>query len=81
MAVDNGEAPAAAMAVAVTGTRTVTPAKTKVTLATFDLPYITFYYNQKLLLYSLPQGAGDFQDLTARMTDALAYFYQLAGQT
>ncbi|KAM3411851.1 hypothetical protein ACQJBY_003492 [Aegilops geniculata] len=82
MAVDNGDA--AAMAVAVTGTRTVAPAKTKVTLATFDLPYITFYYNQKLLLYRLPQGAGDFQDVTARMADALgdalAYFYPLAGR-
>ncbi|VAH21314.1 unnamed protein product [Triticum turgidum subsp. durum] len=81
MAVDNGDA---AMAVAVTGTRTVAPAKTKVTLATFDLPYITFYYNQKLLLYRLPQGAADFQDVTARMADALgdalAYFYPLAGR-
>jgi BAHD acyltransferase len=81
MAVENG---AAAMAVTVTGTRTVAPAKTKVTLATFDLPYITFYYNQKLLLYRLAPGAGDFQDVTARMADALgdalAYFYPLAGR-
>ena len=86
MAVENGkeqlEAPAAT--VTVTGTRTVAPAKSKVTLATFDLPYITFYYNQKLLLYRLAPGDAAFHDVVARMSaslgDALAYFYPLAGR-
>jgi BAHD acyltransferase len=70
--------------VTVTSTRTVAPAAAKCVLATFDLPYITFYYNQKLLLYRLPNGASDFPDAVARMSaslsDALAYFYPLAGR-
>uniref|UniRef100_A0A0D3H396 BAHD acyltransferase DCR n=1 Tax=Oryza barthii TaxID=65489 RepID=A0A0D3H396_9ORYZ len=80
-AVDN--APPAPV-VTVTSTRTVAPAAAKCVLATFDLPYITFYYNQKLLLYRLPNGASDFPDAVARMSaslsDALAYFYPLAGR-
>ena len=80
MAVENGtEAPA----VTVTGTRTVAPSKNRCTLATFDLPYITFYYNQKLLLYRTP-AAFSFPDAVARMTaalaDALRVFYPLAGR-
>uniref|UniRef100_A0A0A9AIH1 BAHD acyltransferase DCR n=1 Tax=Arundo donax TaxID=35708 RepID=A0A0A9AIH1_ARUDO len=85
MAVENGtnnEAAAPAPAVTVTPTRTVAPAKNRCTLATFDLPYITFYYNQKLLLYRTP--AADFPDAVARMTaalaDALRVFYPLAGR-
>ncbi|KQJ94674.1 BAHD acyltransferase DCR [Brachypodium distachyon] len=71
-------------AVTVTGSRTVAPSKRKpTTLATFDLPYITFYYNQKLLLYRLP-SAVDFHDAAARMAaslaDALALFHPLAGR-
>ena len=84
MAVENGsadEAAAATVAVTVTGARTVAPAKNRCTLATFDLPYITFYYNQKLLLY---RAAPDFPDAVARMTaalaDALRVFYPLAGR-
>lgn len=80
MAVENGSADEAA-AVTVTGARTVAPAKNRCTLATFDLPYITFYYNQKLLLY---RAAPDFPDAVARMTaalaDALRVFYPLAGR-
>lgn len=68
--------------VTVTSTRPVAPAKNRCALSTFDLPYITFYYNQKLLLYRAP--AADFPDAVARMTaalaDALRVFYPLAGR-
>jgi BAHD acyltransferase len=85
MGVENGSSPCPAVdaAVTVTGARTVAPAKNRCTLATFDLPYITFYYNQKLLLY---RTAPDFPfpDAVARMTaalaDALRVFYPLAGR-
>ncbi|XP_062191382.1 BAHD acyltransferase DCR-like [Phragmites australis] len=79
MAVENQPAP-----VTVTATRTVAPATNRCTLATFDLPYITFYYNQKLLLYRTPAAAAAFPDAVARMTaalaDALRVFYPLAGR-
>ena len=69
------------VAVTVTGSRTVAPAKSRCALATFDLPYITFYYNQKLLLY---RTAVDFPEAVARLTaalsDALRVFYPLAGR-
>jgi BAHD acyltransferase len=78
MAVENG---GTEQAVTVTATRTVAPSKNQCTLATFDLPYITFYYNQKLLLYRTPDS---FPDAVARMTaalaDALRVFYPLAGR-
>ncbi|OEL38116.1 BAHD acyltransferase DCR [Dichanthelium oligosanthes] len=91
MAVENGssstndETTTVAPAVTVTGTRTVAPGKSRCTLATFDLPYITFYYNQKLLLYRNPSNAAfDFPDAVARITaalsDALRVFYPLAGR-
>ncbi|KAL6859156.1 hypothetical protein ACP4OV_018158 [Aristida adscensionis] len=74
---------APAPAVTVTGSRAVAPAKNRCALATFDLPYITFYYNQKLLLYRAP-AAFDFPDAAARVTaalaDALRVFYPLAGR-
>jgi BAHD acyltransferase len=86
---ENGSSAAAAAdetsAVTVTGTRTVAPARSRCALATFDLPYITFYYNQKLLLYRTAAGAPvDFPDAVARITaalaDALRVFYPLAGR-
>ncbi|GMP24545.1 hypothetical protein CsSME_00001772 [Camellia sinensis var. sinensis] len=51
-------------------------------LVTFDLPYIGFYYNQKLLMY---KGCGsDFEDMVERLKDGLGVvledFYQLAGK-
>lgn len=50
-------------------------------LVTFDLPYIAFYYNQKLLIY---KGVVDFEDLVVKMKDGLALvleeFHQLAGK-
>nr|CAB3481754.1 unnamed protein product [Digitaria exilis] len=68
--------------VRVTGSRTVAPSKSRCSLATFDLPYITFYYNQKLLLYRTP--VTDFPDAVARVTaslaDALRVFFPLAGR-
>ncbi|CAO2186490.1 unnamed protein product [Urochloa humidicola] len=91
MAVENGKssgsnttAGAEEPAVRVTRTRTVAPAKSRCELATFDLPYITFYYNQKLLLYRTATTADSFPDAVARMSaalaDALRVFYPLAGR-
>ncbi|CAD6245593.1 unnamed protein product [Miscanthus lutarioriparius] len=88
MGVENGSSPSpaddAAAAVTVTGARTVAPAKNRCTLATFDLPYITFYYNQKLLLYRAAPDVVPFPDAVARMTaalaDALRVFYPLTGR-
>jgi BAHD acyltransferase len=81
MAMENGGSESSP-AVTVTGNRSVAPAKNRCTLATFDLPYITFYYNQKLLLYRAPDGS--FPDAVERMTAALAealrVFYPLAGR-
>ncbi|RLM62192.1 BAHD acyltransferase DCR [Panicum miliaceum] len=87
MAVENGSGSGSSIStkeqvvVTVTGSRTVSPAKSRCALATFDLPYITFYYNQKLLLY---RTALDFPDAVARITaalsDALRVFYPLAGR-
>lgn len=49
-------------------------------LVTFDLPYLAFYYNQKLLFY---KGA-DFDDMVNKLKDGLGVvleeFYQLAGK-
>ncbi|KAH6804569.1 HXXXD-type acyl-transferase family protein [Perilla frutescens var. frutescens] len=50
-------------------------------LVTFDLPYLAFYYNQKLLLY---KGGDDFDDIVEKLNDGLALvleeFHQLAGK-
>ncbi|PUZ52723.1 hypothetical protein GQ55_6G292600 [Panicum hallii var. hallii] len=85
MAAENGSGSSIStkeqVVVTVTGSRTVSPAKSRCALATFDLPYITFYYNQKLLLY---RTALDFPDAVARiaaaLSDALRVFYPLAGR-
>ncbi|KAA8533694.1 hypothetical protein F0562_031211 [Nyssa sinensis] len=49
-------------------------------LVTFDLPYLAFYYNQKLLIYK----GGDFEDIVEKLKDGLRVvleeFYQLAGK-
>lgn len=51
-------------------------------LVTFDLPYIAFYYNQKLLIYK--GGESDFEGTVERLKDGLGVvleeFYQLAGK-
>ncbi|KAK8497858.1 hypothetical protein V6N13_032513 [Hibiscus sabdariffa] len=49
-------------------------------LVTFDLPYLAFYYNQKLLFYK----CGEFQDKVEKLKDGLRVvleeFYQLGGK-
>ncbi|KAK6936814.1 hypothetical protein RJ641_033844 [Dillenia turbinata] len=49
-------------------------------LVTFDLPYLAFYYNQKLLVY---KGC-DFEEMVGKLKDGLGLvleeFYQLAGK-
>ncbi|CAK9185055.1 unnamed protein product [Ilex paraguariensis] len=49
-------------------------------LITFDLPYLGFYYNQKVLIYK----GENFEDLVDKLKDGLSVvledFYQLAGK-
>ncbi|GFY84174.1 HXXXD-type acyl-transferase family protein [Actinidia rufa] len=51
-------------------------------LVTFDLPYIAFYYNQKLLFYK--GGDSDFEERVEKLKEGLGVvleeFYQLAGK-
>ncbi|KAL3630627.1 hypothetical protein CASFOL_023611 [Castilleja foliolosa] len=51
-------------------------------LVTFDLPYLAFYYNQKLIIYK--GGHDKFEDIVGNLKDGLALvleeFYQLAGK-
>ncbi|KAA8539941.1 hypothetical protein F0562_026633 [Nyssa sinensis] len=51
-------------------------------LVTFDLPYLAFYYNQKLLIYK--GGHQDFDNIVEKLKDGLGVvlqdFYQLAGK-
>ena len=51
---------------------------------TFNLPYITFYYNQKLLLYKIKTAWEDFEGIVGRMKEGLAtvldHLYPLAGR-
>ncbi|KAI4340890.1 hypothetical protein MLD38_025684 [Melastoma candidum] len=51
-------------------------------LVTFDLPYLAFYYNQKLLFYKVEDGG--FEGIVAKLKDGLGAvlddFYQLAGK-
>ncbi|KAK4492753.1 hypothetical protein RD792_000072, partial [Penstemon davidsonii] len=50
-------------------------------LVTFDLPYLAFYYNQKLLFY---KGCENFEEIVEKLKDGLVLvleeFYQLAGK-
>ncbi|KAL7214243.1 hypothetical protein ACSBR1_026622 [Camellia fascicularis] len=52
-------------------------------LVTFDLPYLAFYYNQKLLIYKGGVGV-DFEEIVGRLKDGLGVvleeFYQLGGK-
>ena len=49
-------------------------------LVTFDLPYLAFYYNQKLLFYK----GNDFEGMVKKLKESLGVvlveFYQLAGR-
>ena len=51
-------------------------------LVTFDLPYLAFYYNQKLLIYKLGDGEFDkaVEELKESLSLVLEDFYQLAGK-
>ncbi|XP_043715464.1 BAHD acyltransferase DCR-like isoform X2 [Telopea speciosissima] len=54
-------------------------------LVTFDLPYVTFYYNQKLLLYKGQNSNFDYwEEMVGKMKEALGEilvdFYPLAGR-
>ncbi|KAM7273746.1 hypothetical protein ACFE04_028410 [Oxalis oulophora] len=50
-------------------------------LVTFDLPYLAFYYNQKLMFY---KGSGNFEEMVEKLKEGLGVtleeFYQLAGK-
>ncbi|KAJ8442028.1 hypothetical protein Cgig2_007866 [Carnegiea gigantea] len=52
-------------------------------LVTFDLPYLAFFYNQKLLIYKIGNGS-DFEHVVEKLKDGLSQvlvdFYQLAGK-
>ncbi|KAJ0042256.1 hypothetical protein Pint_17494 [Pistacia integerrima] len=71
--------------VKVTGKTHVKPGKIigrrECQLITFDLPYLAFYYNQKLLLY---KGNDGFDAMVEKLKDGLKVvleeFYQLAGK-
>lgn len=75
----------ATMKVTVTGKTHVKPGKVigrrECQLVTFDLPYLAFYYNQKLLLY---KGNDEFDAIVEKLKDGLRVvleeFYQLAGK-
>ena len=53
-------------------------------LVTFDLPYLAFYYNQKLLLYGDNGGEVRFPEMVEKLKDGLETvlepFHQLAGR-
>ncbi|GAB4858298.1 hypothetical protein Ancab_009770 [Ancistrocladus abbreviatus] len=51
-------------------------------LVTFDLPYLAFYYNQKLLFYKV--SGSEYEEMVAKLKDGLSLvleeFYPLAGK-
>lgn len=51
-------------------------------LTTFDLSFVTFHYNQKIILYPSPaQGfASAVESLKKSLSEALVHFYPLAGR-
>lgn len=53
-------------------------------LVTFDLPYLAFYYNQKILLYGDNGGEVRFPEMVEKLKDSLETvlepFHQLAGR-
>lgn len=52
----------------------------EIPLTTFDLPYVTFYYNQKLLLYKGAESEGVVEKLKEGLAVVLDEFYPLAGK-
>ncbi|XP_042510091.1 BAHD acyltransferase DCR-like isoform X1 [Macadamia integrifolia] len=87
MAIENGSKKADKM-VKVTKKDMVLPSKDlgrrECPLVTFDLPYVTFYYNQKLLLYKGNSFIDDWEEMVGNMKEALGEvlvdFYPLAGR-
>ncbi|XP_042510062.1 BAHD acyltransferase DCR-like [Macadamia integrifolia] len=87
MAIENGSKKADKM-VKVTKKDMVLPSKDlgrrECPLVTFDLPYVTFYYNQKLLLYKGNSSIDDWEEMVGNMKEALGEilvdFYPLAGR-
>ncbi|CAN1751679.1 BAHD acyltransferase DCR [Linum perenne] len=82
---------AAAAAAKITSKTHVKPASKTIgrkecQLTTFDLLYLAFYYNQKILIYKSngSDGTFDFADVAAKMKESLGVvldeFYQLAGK-
>ncbi|PPR96854.1 hypothetical protein GOBAR_AA23810 [Gossypium barbadense] len=49
-------------------------------LVTFDLPYLAFYYNQKLLFYKCGEFEAKVEKLKDGLRVVLEEFYQLAGK-
>ncbi|XP_065869452.1 BAHD acyltransferase DCR [Euphorbia lathyris] len=53
-------------------------------LVTFDLPYLAFYYNQKLLLYKTDKTVDEFEEMVMKLKQGLGVvleeFYQLGGK-
>lgn len=49
-------------------------------LVTFDLPYLAFYYNQKLLFYKGNDFEGMVEKLKEGLSVVLKEFHQLAGK-
>lgn len=84
MAAEFGQKDQEAKNVKITAKTHVTPnkklGKRECQLVTFDLPYLAFYYNQKLLFYR----GSDFEDMVGKLKEGLALvledFYQLAGR-
>lgn len=72
--------------VKITNKTHVRPSKTigknECQLVTFDLPYVAFYYNQKLLIYG--GGQDEFKENVEKLKEGLKVvledFYQLAGR-
>lgn len=60
--------------------------RSELQLVTFDLPYLAFYYNQKLMFYKVVfNGVNScFEDMVEKLKDGLQgvleEFYQLAGK-
>ncbi|OVA13989.1 Transferase [Macleaya cordata] len=84
MAIENGKDESVVERVKVINKTNVYPSKKlgrrECPLITFDLPYVTFYYNQKLLLYK----GGEFEEMVGKLKEGLGViledFFPLAGR-
>ena len=83
--IETVEEPKETTAVKITGKSRILPPAERLTkkecpLITFDLPYITFYYNQKLLVYKGVQFEVAAEKLKESLASVLELFYPLAGK-